>query len=165
MLGRQAPVEFSRPLPDGERRPYGAQGVVLLDKGRVEERDHRVTDELVEGALLVEDGFGSNAEVFIQGVDEGFRRMPHAEVDEPPQIGEEAGDLLPHSPQLQLLRIVRQPLDDGGRQVALEEAETRLELALAREILHHDCHSLQWPGPLPEGRQGHTEVDELTGRK
>ena len=66
LAGRDADPELEpfvdRELADGERGPHGALGVVLVRDGRAEERHHRVTDELLDGAAVALE-LGSDAGV------------------------------------------------------------------------------------------------------
>ena len=85
-------VPSARPLADGERRPDGALGVVLVGDRSAEDRHHGVADELVhDAAVLLEPG----AQLAVVGREETahvLRVQGLRALREPDEVGEEDRD-------------------------------------------------------------------------
>ena len=128
---------------DGRDHPQGGlasmRGVMRVVQRRVPKRHQAVTDILVDGATLCQHGLGHRRQ---DAVDQG--RQTLGIVLEAFRDGGKAAYVAEHdghgalvAAELQLLRVLGEPLDDHGGQVAAEGAADLAALCLRGEIGDH----------------------------
>ena len=154
---RQLGTEFMEGRELLEPRRAGKAAVLLRRaEGRAPEGHDGVADIFVDDPMVAAHRFRHQREIAVDDPHHSRRRHAFAEAGEAPHVAEEHRHLPPVAGAGQPVRLVDQPLDDAGIDIASEGLP---DARLGAQLLHHGIEAGREFADLVAGGDGHFGIE------